>query len=157
MRTKAKYLPIGSISEGTLRAEDVIPELLYTAESVRMSRADRAKACELAREWHRIADGETDETVADLAEVWWELEDLLSCYAPPGCYVGGHEGDGASIGCWPRSDVPCTENRDATAAELDKIGPDGTVFYLSDHGDILGVWSACYAHGSETRWHYLSL
>ena len=150
-RNRARFLPLGPISEGTLLAEDVIPELLDAARSVRMSRADRSKAYELRRAWERAPEDDLDGLAG---EIWNDLLDLLTMYAPPGCYVGAHEGDGSAIGCWPSWDVPATVD---DGPPDDDRAPDGVCFKISDHGNILGVWSACYAHGPETRWHYLPL
>ncbi len=91
---KPTTLPLGSVSTGTLRPEDVIPELLSLADTVRMSRDDRRRVHVLSDEFYQTP---TDD---DHGEIWEELQDLLDSYAPPFCYVGSLEGDGACIGVW---------------------------------------------------------
>lgn len=114
-RTKPATLPLGTVSEATLQAFDVIPELISAAQSVRMSRADRAKVCELAKEfaalptedvmWSRNGRPETDDAAETADEIWGELADILGGYVPDYCYFGAHEGDGACIGVWPISEI----------------------------------------------------
>jgi hypothetical protein len=102
----------GSISEGTLRPEDLIPAFAE-ALIVRLE--------ELEQEQHvrNRSSGELRRAIADLEEVelrmaapgYYEsedpdedlqwLEELLEHYAPPGHWFGAHPGDGAAFGFWP--------------------------------------------------------
>lgn len=99
MRSRPHTLPLGAISEATLRPEDIIPELLYMARpsNLRMSRRDRALVRELTRD---LDNPETDQ-----ADVLDELLNVLDGYTPDYAYLGALEGDGACLGVWPLSDV----------------------------------------------------
>ena len=99
---KAKMLPLGSVSEGTLRPEDVVPELFSLADEVRMSRADRYRVRTLRAEWDKM-DREEWAAGTD-SDIWSDVSDILESYAPPFCYVGSIEGDGADIGVWLSQD-----------------------------------------------------
>lgn len=98
-----KTLRPGTISEGTLRPEDVVPELLRCAEHVRMSQADHTKIETLRADWD--AHDASDEPGEIAAEIWADLVDLLDRYVPPYCYVGAIEGDRAAIGVWVSEDA----------------------------------------------------
>lgn len=92
---KRRYLQLGEISSGTLRMEDLIPEVLYLAGTVRMSREDRNKVRKLAAEFHAAP-----EDWEDAPECYAELCDVVEAYAPPFAYLGSLDGDGACIGVW---------------------------------------------------------
>jgi hypothetical protein len=136
---KSRYLPIGEVSSATLRSEDVVPELFGLADTVRMSVNDRRAVRKLQAEWDALSP--EDETGSD-SEIWSELSDVLDSYAPPFCYVGSLEGDGACIGVWLSQDA------------LDMSIADGEIWI--DHGvgsEI--VKSASYRlvvsdHGNQT-------
>lgn len=108
MAKKPKYLEIGSISTGTLRDDDVIPALLDACDTVRMTRDDREQARDLRKEWDHWQGSEDDRPEwghESSGEIWEALLDLLGNYAPPYCFVGASEGDGADIGVWVCCDV----------------------------------------------------
>lgn len=123
------YLPIGSIITGTMRAEDLLPEFLYWLGQMDRSRAD---AFEVA---HGLADcddvdAETAQTAVD------ELFDILGEYAPPYCYFGAHEGDGADCGVWVSWDS--LDDFDGLKVEDTSEVPDdytGDVLHVNDHGN----------------------
>lgn len=114
-RKLPKHLPLGTISSGTLRPEDVVPELLWSAEHVHMAKADRAKVRTLRSEWERCTDQNNaacpvhqneDFTCSEAHDdIWADLLSILENYAPPYCYVGTLEGDGACIGVWMSEDA----------------------------------------------------
>lgn len=104
---------IGSISEGTMRPEDLIPT--FTDELERLDgshnllvRDSRELMRKVAEEkcnciaatvtyksiWEINRETEAMETVLD------ELFSILNEYAPPYCYFGASEGDGSSYGYW---------------------------------------------------------
>jgi hypothetical protein len=151
MRGKARTLPIGTISSGTLRSDDVIPELLAAADSVRMSAADRRRVRELRREWRSVAAAlahDTDDDPDD-GTIWNDLLDLLQGYAPDYCSVGAHDGDGADIGVWPSWDYLESESAgqhdsatrlcNASVYKTDSLSdaPKGFphVWVVNDHGN----------------------
>ena len=118
---------IGSISSGTLRTEDLLSafasELRYLANGHpgNLTLADEADAVE---------DFDSDEAV----ELVNDLIDILNEYAPPYCYFGAHEGDGADFGFWPLWDaideLPTVEDGDEAKAK----GEDCKA--VNDHGNV---------------------
>lgn len=166
-RVRPRWLPTGSISSGTLRAEDVVPDLLHAAEHwVSMSRADRNRVrrigAEVSAAMNSVWDADTYEqeqehAIETLSEAWSDLEDILTMYAPPGHYVGAHPGDGADIGVWASEEIPCVCPKvgNVTPDMLDDAaasdGPGDIVFELSDHGNLLMVWTLSV--GKTRKWH----
>jgi len=110
---------VGSISEGTLRTQDLVPRFVRALHA-----ADPKHG--LVSEWHlledaimRLADFE-HAGYAEYAERigFWDSEQMsyflneelfsaLNEVAPAGTYFGASEGDGASFGFWP--DPVCPE------------------------------------------------
>lgn len=91
----------GTISHGTMREEDLIPDFV----------------AELRRLGHE--DGELDEIEARLEahdtvpyygteEAGWDLNEYLfealNEHAPEGHYFGSHPGDGSDYGFWPNEE-----------------------------------------------------
>lgn len=89
-----KYLPLGSISWGTMRADDVGPRLMRALKAV-----DPERAIQLEAEQSGIEDEEERELF-----VWETLFDALNDYVPPYTYFGAHEGDGSDYGVWVSND-----------------------------------------------------
>jgi hypothetical protein len=106
MRSKSKTLALGSWSHGTMRNEDVIPALLDACDSVRMNAHDRKTvrrdAAEVNYQTRETGDWYDTEDADELGN---RLMDILTCYCPPFCYFGAHEGDGSDYGCWFSSDA----------------------------------------------------
>lgn len=102
-KRKPQYLPLGTISEGTMVTEDVGDALVWELSQLRLSREHRKLVREWDKERERLdkrADAEQwpDVTLEDLLDELW---DAVDDYAPPYCYVGALEGDGACYGVWP--------------------------------------------------------
>lgn len=86
-------MPIGSISHGTLRSQDLIPTFLDTLRQINPNLPIFGRfPTEPSDEWY-----DTDEA----AEILSDLFDALNDAAPDNCYFGAHEGDGADFGFWP--------------------------------------------------------
>ena len=91
MITKAT---IGSISHGTLRNEDLLD--VFATELQRLQgHADENIASAF---WH-LDNAPDAEHASELINE--TLFDALNDYAPPFCYFGTLEGDGADFGFWP--------------------------------------------------------
>lgn len=84
---------IGSISWGTLRAEDLIPA--FADELERLD--EEGKYSDLIKEANEITDFDSEESSYILNE---ELFNALNDFAPDGCYFGASEGDGTDFGFW---------------------------------------------------------
>jgi hypothetical protein len=92
-------MPKGTISWGTLRAQDVLPALVEFARAY----APAALAVVPAG----VAGKHHDDPWWDgweVSDVIVGLMDALSGCAPTGYYVGSHPGDGSDIGVWPVED-----------------------------------------------------
>lgn len=150
-RNRSRTLPIGTISEGTLRPEDIVPELLYLGRNLRMSRADRKTFAEIERSVSRFEEPDEDDPDGDYGyqEVLDELYALLDNYCPDFCYLGSTEGDGACIGVWLVSDFrQQIEDEgglvtpDANGATMIPSSHIGYVLAVSDHGNATLMWKA---------------
>lgn len=129
---------IGTISEGTLRTED-----LLTAFASELARLDTTG------EWASlIADARADVESMDNPEYdpdcdLGDLIDALGTYAPPYCYFGTLEGDGAHFGFWPDMERLQEELR-YQGVDLPSLGDeyrllpdDGLIVHVSDHGNMM--------------------
>ena len=129
---KPRTLPLGEVSSGTTRPEDIAPELLWLADQVRMSREDRNAVRSVAR---RALHGNREQT----EEALGVLYDILNLYAPPFCYVGSHLGDGACIGVWVSDEVleSVYLNDEVQRSSEPGAPDDGSEFrlYVNDHGN----------------------
>lgn len=101
----------GSISTGTLRAEDLAETFGFVLETIITTAKDAAEALALGepsmpwpeapleqwREWRENPESLDDEALDELVI---DLQDALNDVAPEGFYFGTAEGDGADFGFW---------------------------------------------------------
>jgi hypothetical protein len=140
---------IGSISTGTLRAEDLLEA--FAAELQERIRAttwaDRGdpsvheRLVFDAQNRYYLDDGrdEREEEASDLVS---ELSTALNEYCPPFVYFGALEGDGADYGFWPDVDALEEAMREARSSGMADdatvyLGDYGVMVQVSDHGNIL--------------------
>ena len=104
------YLPLGTVSHGTLLNKDLIPVFLghlrefdedrYLALDAEVpsykGSFDDDRALQLFAEEYDIFMYSSD--AYDLLDT---LMDELEKYCPPGTYFGTHPGDGSDYGVWP--------------------------------------------------------
>jgi len=140
--SKPRYLHVGPICAGICQPEDIIPELLYSTKSIRLSRDAFATINKLSAEfkkWEEDDDFPLDELLEDLISI-------LSGYCPPFCYLGMHPDDGACLGVWPDLDYALAEGISAGDIYLiDDSDTRATVrrgrsyapyrLHISDHGN----------------------
>ena len=108
---KKQYANLGSISTGTMRNEDLIPDFLDTLETLaNLNKCKRHHKCkrhltlidEIENRIDTIPDYyNTEDADIDLNE---DLFDALNEYAPPHAYFGSHPGDGSDYGFWIAED-----------------------------------------------------
>lgn len=154
-KTKDTTLPLGTISEGTLCPEDIIPALLDALDGLRLASEDRKAVWRLAAEWNSH-DPETDLSAVELddfdpQEILADLEDLASRYTPAFCYYGTLEGDGACFGVWISWDELrlCSQTGDIVAQSRETASPDAEfALEVSDHGNP----TLYYRNGSRSPW-----
>lgn len=134
--TKLRKPAIGTISHGTMRAEDLIPEFVYELRAI----SDAPEHVNLCAEADAIEDYESN----NAQDVLDELFDALNDCAPPYCYFGSHPGDGADYGFWPDEDVlDCPEDFDILKVNgLEDVPDDyrGEVMVVNDHGNVTMGW-----------------
>lgn len=130
---KHNTLTIGSIISGTCRAEDIIPELLYCADELKLTRRER-RAVQAIRS-RANAEGYFDTEEADWDRE--ELENILEGYTPPYFYLGAHPGDGADLGVWLCEESIQDARHDGTLPDADKVpkGYTGQALEVNDHGN----------------------
>ena len=103
--------PIGSISSGTMRPEDLIPAFVSELErrlknGPPVSRETRKAHTALMRDINTAMESEETPyfTSEDLDFDLDTLFDALNCYAAPYFYFGAHPGDGSDYGYWLQED-----------------------------------------------------
>ena len=129
---------IGSVSSGTLRHEDLIPAFLDClgdlGDEGETSNGDNIADMLVEIESRSGFKGyyESDESEYDLESLFYSLND----FAPPYCYFGAHQGDGADFGFWP--DWDAIEELDGLrVADTSEVpsGFTGEVLHVNDHGN----------------------
>lgn len=116
----------GSIINGTLRTEDLLPAF---CEELRMLRGALPKS--VLRDLSAVKRGElTGEDVLD------GLFDLLEEYAPPYAYFGANEGDGSAFGFW-LGDIAHSFDG-LKVSDTSEVPKDyrGEVLHVNDHGNM---------------------
>ena len=105
------YAELGSVSHGTMRAEDLIPAFMSALDDLREQRSFDAEDCHANAERHGREDDELgaierrmeQEGYYSSEDADFDLErlfDMLNEYAPEGAYFGAHPGDGSDYGFW---------------------------------------------------------
>jgi len=130
---------LGTVSHGTMRAEDLIPAFLEKLEELDPERASSY--------WDEIPE----EAFEDPENDWWsseeacwmleELFNVLNEYAPPYCYFGALEGDGSDYGFWIDRDAfeeALASGEILKADELPNNAPEGYEYIavVNDHGNV---------------------
>lgn len=161
------YGRIGSVSSGTLRNVDLIPAFISALEGIWNSLAtsaprsfdeqrqgviesERITALLAKVEKHQEAEG-----YYDSEEAYFDSEELqmhLAEYAPPYCYFGTLEGDGADFGFW-LDEGALSEFDGLRVSDLSEVPADyvGEVLHVNDHGNTTlyvankGTFSAVWA------------
>ncbi len=101
----------GTVSAGTLRAEDLLPRLARALGALLEARSTERESARSARE-RKLAEVDVAEIEQrfevsgyfeseDAAEDLDWLVDRLNDYAPEGHWFGAHPSDGADFGFWP--------------------------------------------------------
>jgi len=120
-----RFPPIGEISSGTLRTEDLLDSFSWYLR--RYGGAEYAALCDEAAN----VDPDSDEA----ADVLADLGEALNTIAAPYTYFGANEGDGSCFGFWPADLENFDELRVSDTSEI----PDdycGAVMHVNDHGNV---------------------
>jgi hypothetical protein len=115
---------IGSVSSGTMREVDLIPDFIDELKY----RGAKRLAAKYQREWLAMLDDDGDLKPECQEDASWLLnEDLfekLNEDLPPYVYFGSHPGDGADYGYWVDID-----------AAQEQANDDGCRLEVNDHGN----------------------
>lgn len=138
-----KQASIGSISTGTLREPDLLRAFAASLYDLQKDTGDRLEMCAEAERIADALDDNPDDTgyQDDAAGMLEDLQDALQEYAPPFCYFGAHEGDGADFGFWPSHDairdaihddeiLEVCDHRNARRRDMPQY-----VYHINDHGN----------------------
>jgi len=98
-------IELGSVSEGTMREEDLIPTFLDVLAELAPDKTRELIAAELENDDSALSGTPDDYGLADneLDGYGYFLEtlfDALEELSPDGIYFGAHDGDGADYGFW---------------------------------------------------------
>ena len=134
-------LSIGTISHGTMRPEDLIPEFVYHLNTLHLSKNERLELNRIQRDMNHQKYFESEDSEMDLNETLWEM---MNNHCPRMCYFASRESDGSDYGVWPIVDDE-DQIRLNDPSELATCG-DNTAYVVNDHGNV----SYYVKHGS--RW-----
>lgn len=148
-RKRPTTLSIGTISEGTLRPEDLILAYLNALEGLRLAKSERLIVND-ARQWHENYRGMHSDRAS---EILTDLSDVIDAHVPDYCYFGTLEGDGACFGVWPSmeslendwtpnfttKDLPVFRSRDLPGRPIDMAVLQDHITHwahINDHGNV---------------------
>jgi hypothetical protein len=132
-----KQFPLGSISHGTMRNEDLIPDFVWELEHLAKinGRKDHLALCkEINGRMEEEGYYESESADYDLNE---DLFNALNDYAGPYFYFGSHPGDGSDHGFW-LSDMIEYDFDGLKVEDLAEIPKDyaGEILVVNDHGNM---------------------
>jgi hypothetical protein len=93
------HITLGSVSHGTMRAEDLIPAFLSEIRSI-----EQAAGAALLSQTSGLAAELIEYDTEQADEILQELADALDQAAPFGYVFGAHPGDGSDFGFWIAED-----------------------------------------------------
>lgn len=130
-----KYI-IGSISHGTMREEDLIPEFVYILKQFSKGKNNaHYKECKaIEKRMKKKGYYNSDDSCYDLNEF---LFDALNEYALPYFYFGSHPSNGSDYGFWLSENIE--DDFDGMKVDdLADIPKDyaGEILVVNDHGNI---------------------
>jgi hypothetical protein len=130
MPKKWTYGTIGTVSEATMRPEDLIPA--FCSELRYLGHRDK--------ELSRIEKDSQREGYYDTEDAGYDLEflfDVLDEHALPYMYFGAHPGNGSDYGFWVSEGI----EYDFDGLKVDDLseiptGYTGEVLHVNDHGNM---------------------
>ena len=145
--------PIGSVSSGTMRNQDLIPRFVELLSDLNEARSLEwkkhfANELEATREYGRLDSilGGVERRRLQEGYIWGhaddDLEELfveLNNFSPPYFYFGAHPGDGADYGFWLSDEVQqqVEEGGGLIVSDTSEVPDDfnGEVLHVNDHGN----------------------
>ena len=155
-------LSIGSISEGTLKTEDIGNNLIWHLNQINLETSDldtyRKLKHEFSDEIEELEEsaflpGEEseDEYSETLEHVYDEIKAIADNYLPDYCYLGFTIGDGADFGVWPEPQLL----EDTTQGSFDGYVYRSTIETNGVDEHVPAEYSHYLAvndHGNATLW-----
>lgn len=136
---KWQYGTVGSVSEATMKPEDLIPSFCGELRALGHRSKDLTR---IENKVNRALNGRygEDDAYFDDEESSWDLDslfDMLQEHAPAWMYFGSHPGDGADYGFWVSENI----EYDFDGLKVDdtsKVPNDynGEVLHVNDHGNM---------------------
>ena len=102
------HFDIGTISEGTLKTEDIGNNLIWDMDRLELDNTDLVLFKKLKKEFSEEIEHleESEEEYSEkLENIFDEIKEIADNYTPDYCYLGMHQGDGADFGVWPDPDL----------------------------------------------------
>ena len=102
------HFDLGSISEGTLKTEDIGNNLIWHLDRIDMDTNDLNTFNKLKKEFSTAVE-DPKYNCADcdcyIEYIFDEITEIADNYTPDYCYLGMHENDGADFGVWVVSEL----------------------------------------------------
>ena len=135
MKRKNDY-PMGSISHGTMRNEDLIPDFLALLEQLARKAKNRnhiSLCADIRRRMKQFNYYSSTDADIDLNE---DLFQALNDYAAPYFYFGSHPGDGSDYGFWLDENIEY-DFEGLKVSDLAEVPKDyaGEILMVNDHGN----------------------
>ena len=135
MKRKNDY-PMGSISHGTMRNEDLIPDFLALLEQLARKAKNRnhiSLCADIRRRMKQFNYYSSTDADIDLNE---DLFQALNDYAAPYMYFGSHPGDGSDYGFWLDENIEY-DFEGLKVSDLAEVPKDyaGEILMVNDHGN----------------------
>ena len=136
---KHEYPTIGTVSNGTMREEDLIPDFMdvlaeYDPKTARRLRKDNPDIFA----WLEDTDEEAPEYTSEFLNE--DLFNALNDIAAPYTYFGSTEGDGCDYGFWPAIDSLEYDTDCDIVLKIDAGEPTpkiiGLFYTVNDHGNV---------------------
>ena len=137
MTTTHTPFTLGSVSSGTLRAEDLLP--VFAAIMRQFLTVNGHASLYVERAETIVRNEFYDMELAD--ELVGKLMDGIQGYCPPFVFFGAHPGDGADFGFWPDWEAldQAMFQKYGESLILDVRGEetlDTTIIQVRDHGNV---------------------
>lgn len=125
---------IGSVSSGTMRAEDLIPTFISELQSMKpLQREHKALIREIESRLDKEGYYESEDSSWDIDSLF----DALNEYALPYFNFGSHPGHGADYGFWLSEEFQ-DDFDGLKVSDLSEVpaGHTGEVLHVNDHGNM---------------------
>ena len=102
------HFDIGTISEGTLKTEDIGNNLIWDMDRLELDNTDLVLFKKLKREFSEEIEHleESEEEYSEkLENIFDEIKEIADNYIPDYCYLGMSDCDGADFGVWTEPDL----------------------------------------------------